>query len=135
MHTLAVYGPTPRGDATLRKLAQLAAARGSRLTIVSVVHQESGMIGCCGLQSDLWNEICRELAQDDLEKAFVAVDRDERVELDVVISAGRHAADALADEARVRGADEIVLVDPRASGLGMLERRRLRRRSPVPVTE
>jgi hypothetical protein len=33
-----------------------------------------------------------------------------------------------------RGADEIVLADPTASGLGPLERRRLRRRSPVPVS-
>jgi malonyl CoA-acyl carrier protein transacylase len=135
MHTLAVYGATARGDAKLRELARLAWARGARLTVVAVVHQESGMIRCCGLQSTLWNEICRELARDDLEKAFAAVDRDERVELDVVISAGRHAADALAGEALARGADEIVLVDPRASGLGLLERRRLRRRSAVPVTE
>jgi hypothetical protein len=135
MHTLAVYGPTSRGDAALRELAQLAWARGARLTVVSVAHQEAGMARCCGVQSSLWNEICRELAEDDLERAFVAVDRDERVDLDVVISAGRHAADALVDEARARGADEIVLVDPRASGLGMLERRRLRRRSLVPVTD
>lgn len=134
MHTLAVYGASSRGEAVLHEIAGLARAHGTRLTVVSVVHQESGMVRCCGLHSDLWNEICRELGQADLERAFVAVDGDERVELDVVITAGRHAADALVEEARARGADEIILADPRASGLGMLERRRLRRRSPVPVS-
>jgi hypothetical protein len=34
----------------------------------------------------------------------------------------------------MRGADEIVLADPSHSGLRRRERRRLRRRSPVPVT-
>jgi len=32
------------------------------------------------------------------------------------------------------GLREIVLADPTASGLGPIERRRLRRRSPVPVS-
>ena len=135
MHTLAVYGPSRRGDATLRKVARVARERGARLTIVSVVHQESGTARCRGLQSALWNEICRELAQDDLMRAFMAVDGDERIELDVVIHTGRHAADAVVADARTRGADEIILVDPHTSGLGMLERDRLRRRSPVPVIE
>jgi hypothetical protein len=135
MHTLAVYGPSRRGDASLREVARVARARSSRLTIVSVAHQETGMARRCGVHSSLWNEICRELAEEDLKKAFAAVDRDESVDLAVVIHAGRHAADALVDEACARGADEIILVDPHASGLGMHERRRLRRRSPVPVTE
>jgi hypothetical protein len=37
-HTLAVYGPGRRGDATLREVAGVARERGARLTIVSVVH-------------------------------------------------------------------------------------------------
>jgi hypothetical protein len=134
MHTLAVYGSSRRGDAALRKISRVARGRGDRLTIVSVAYQEAGIARRCGLHSSVWNEICRELAQDDLEKAFAAVDRDEGVELAVVIHTGRHPADALVDQARARGADEIILVDPHASGLGALERRRLRRRSPVPVT-
>jgi hypothetical protein len=36
-------------------------------------------------------------------------------------------------QALARGADEIVLADPRAGGLGWLQRRRLRRLGPVPV--
>ena len=42
-------------------------------------------------------------------------------------------ADSVAREAVARGADEIVLSDPRGSGLGRLELRRLRRSSAVPV--
>jgi hypothetical protein len=135
MHTLAVYGSSRRGDAALREMARVARERGDRLTIVSVAYQEVGMARCCGLHSSVWNEVCCELARDDLKKALAAVDRDEGVELAVVIHTGRHAADAVVDEARARCADEIILVDPHASGLGVLERRRLRRRSPVPVTE
>jgi hypothetical protein len=55
------------------------------------------------------------------------------VEFDVLVAPVRGAADAVAHEAVARGADEIVYADPRASGLGLLERRRLRRRSAVPV--
>jgi nucleotide-binding universal stress UspA family protein len=134
MHTLAVYGASSRAEAALREIASLVQAHGARLTVVSVVHQESGTIRCCGTGSAVWNKICRELDQADLEHAFEAVDRDQRVVLDLVLSKGRHAADALIEAARARGADEIVLADPRASRLGVLERRRLRRRSPAPVT-
>jgi hypothetical protein len=134
MHTLAVYGSTPRADATLREVVGAARVRGGLVTVLSVVHQESGLARCCGLQSGLWNEICRELGQNDLQRASLAVGHDDSVHFDVLITTGRHAADALVNEARARGADEIVLVDPSASGLGGLERRRLRRRSPVPVS-
>ena len=48
---------------------------------------------------------------------------------------GRRKADAVAREALTRRADEIVLVDPQTSGLGRLDRRRLRRRSAVPVSD
>jgi hypothetical protein len=53
---------------------------------------------------------------------------------DTLVCSRRHPADAVAREALVRGADEIVLVDPTASRLRRPERRRLRRRSPVPVS-
>jgi hypothetical protein len=45
-----------------------------------------------------------------------------------------HAVETLGREATARGADEIVLADPRASGLTRFERRRLRSASPVPVS-
>ena len=75
----------------------------------------------------------RSRAQDELARAYMAVDGDDDVELDVLLCASSHPADALAAEALSRGADEIVLADPSRSGLRRRERRRLRRRSPVPV--
>jgi hypothetical protein len=98
MHTLLVYGPTDRADATLRSVAS------------------------------------RELAGRDLTRAWMTLDGDDDVRLDTIAAAGWHPADTLTAEALARGADEIVLADPGASGLGRLERRRLRRRSPLPVS-
>ena len=87
----------------------------------------------CDTRRGLWNQILRELAQDELARAYMAVDGDDDVELDVLLCPGFHPADAVAAEALSRGADEIVLADPSRSGLRRRERRRLRRRSPVPV--
>ncbi|HYN91271.1 MAG TPA: hypothetical protein VER75_05055, partial [Thermoleophilaceae bacterium] len=70
---------------------------------------------------------------DDLARAARAVDGQAVVDFDLLVVHGRKAVETLAGEALARGADEIVLVDPPASGLGPLERRRLRRLSPVPV--
>jgi hypothetical protein len=56
------------------------------------------------------------------------------VEFEVLAAPDRKVVDAIAREALTRGADEIVLADPRGSGLGRLERRRLRRRSTIPVS-
>jgi DNA-binding transcriptional MocR family regulator len=70
----------------------------------------------------------------ELARAHIAVDGDEDVELDVLLCTGLHPADVLTAEALTRGADEIVLADPSHSGLRRRERRRLRRRSPVPVS-
>jgi hypothetical protein len=82
----------------------------------------------------LWNRICRELAGDHLASAAQLVDRQRGVDFGVLVARVGHADEALAGEALTRGADEIVLADPRASGLGRLELRRLRRRSPVAVS-
>jgi hypothetical protein len=135
LHTLVLYGSSPRADAALRRVAEAARESGGRVTVLSLASQESESSGCCDRRSVYWNEVCRDLARDDLASAWKAVDGDEAVELDVLPLAGRGRADAVAREALARRADEIVLVDPRKSGLGRLERRRLRHRSPVPVSE
>ena len=96
--------------------------------------EPTGAPRCCSIQSGLWNEICNELARRDLTRAWMTLDGDDSVRLDTIASAGWHPADTLAAEALARGADEIVLADPGACGLGRLERRRLRRRSPLPVS-
>lgn len=135
MHTLLVYGPTKRADAALRDAARRARAEGHALTVISLVREEpTSSPRCCDTRSRLWNEICRELAGRDLMRAYMAVDGDEGVHLDMLATPAWHPADVVAEEALARGADEIVLADPGASGLGRLERRRLRRRSPLPVS-
>jgi hypothetical protein len=106
----------------------------SRVTVLTLVAEERPLRGCCDTRSVLWNEICRDLARDDLARAARAMDDPAEVDFDMLVVHGRGAVRAVAGEALARGADEIVLADPRSSGLGPLERRRLRRRSPVPVS-
>jgi hypothetical protein len=125
-----VYGPSARADAALRQLAE----RGGRVTAVRLVAQESEAQGCCDTRSVLWNEICRDLAREDLARARRAVEGHEGVQLDVVLFSGRRPDRVVVREALARDADEVLLADPRATPLGRLARRRLRRTSPVPVT-
>jgi hypothetical protein len=133
-HTLVLYRAGRRADEALRRLVQVADQCGGRLTVLSLARQEHKADGCCDTRSVLWNQVCRDLASEDLAVAALAVEGSQAVELDTLVCTGRHAAEAVAREALARGADQIVLADPRASGLGSVERRRLRRRSPVPVS-
>jgi hypothetical protein len=132
-HTLVVYGPSARADAALRRLAETTSERGGRLTAVRLVAQESEAQGCCDTRSVLWNEICRDLAREDLARARLAVEGHEGVQLDVVLFSGRRPDQAVVREALARGADEVVLADHRVTPLGRLARRRLRLTSPMPV--
>ena len=65
--------------------------------------------------------------------AVQALDGREGVALHVLLAPDSEVVEAIAREAVERGADEIVLADPRGSGLGRLERRRLSQCSAVPV--
>jgi hypothetical protein len=124
-----VYGPSARADAALRQLAE----RGGRVTAVRLVAQESEAQGCCDTRSVLWNEICRDLAREDLARARLAVEGHEGVQLEFVLFSGRRPDRVVVREALARDADEVILADPRATPLGALARRRLRRTCPVPV--
>ena len=104
------------------------------MTVLALAAEERPSSRCCDTRSVLWNEVCRDMARADLARAARVVDPHEGLDFDMLVARGRGAVDALAAEALARDADEIVLVDPRSSGLGRLERRRLRRRSPVPVS-
>jgi hypothetical protein len=103
------------------------------VTAVRLVAQEPEGQGCCDTRSVLWNEICRDLAREDLARARHAVEGHEGVHLDVVLFSGRRPERVVVREALARDADEVILADPRATPLGRLARRRLRRTSPVPV--
>jgi hypothetical protein len=134
-HTLVVYGASPRADSTLRALADTALDDGGRLTVLSLVVQEPETNGCCDTRSVMWNEVQRGMAHENLARARLAVDDHPAVELDLVAFSGRRAADVVIREAVARNADVIVLADARSAPIGALERRRLRRGSPVPVSE
>jgi hypothetical protein len=129
-----VYRSGERADETLRRLCLAARDQGSRVTVLALAAEERPSSGCCDTRSVLWNRICREIAHEDLTRAAQLADDDADVAFGVVVARGGRAAQTLADEALARGADRIVLADARASGLGRLELRRLRRSSPVPVS-
>jgi hypothetical protein len=134
VHTLVLYGHSERAEARLRAIADLARQHGDRLTVLALAPQEPQIFPVkCDTRRVLWNQILREIAHEDLTRAYMAVDAGDDVEFDVLLCPGRHPADALAAEAMTRCADEIVLADPSYTGLRWRERRRLRRRSPLPV--
>ena len=133
--TLVVYGGSARGDASLREAARTARRHGGRLSVVALAPVEPEHARCCDMRSVLWNGVQRELAESELAKARLAVDDDAAVELQVLGYLGLGAADAIAGHAAELGAERIVLADPRAAGLGRWARRRLRRRSSVPISE
>jgi hypothetical protein len=128
-HALVLYRASATADAALQSLSE----RGARMTVVVLARAETQRKGCCDTRSVLWNRICRELAREDLSRAAHAVSDRSWVEFQVLGAPASDPASALASEAARCGADEIILADPRASGLGRIERRRLKRRSAVPV--
>jgi hypothetical protein len=89
-------------------------------------------VRCCNFQSALWNDVQRECARAELTRARLALD-DESVELAVLAYRGANGAEAVASRAAELGAERIV-VPGRSAGLGRRALRRLRRRSPVPVS-
>jgi hypothetical protein len=132
-HTVVIYRASERADAMLAELAQRAADGADRLTVLVLAVEEPTSKGCCDTRSVLWNEVQRRFAQDELARARIAANGCARVEFAVVTHNGRRAASVVADEARRRGADEIVLADSRSSGLTRRQRRRLRADSVVPL--
>jgi hypothetical protein len=130
VNTLVVYRASERADAALAELARDA---GRRLTVVALAPQENAARGCCDTRSVMWNGIHRQLAQEDLARARLTLDGVGDVDLELVEHPVRRAVEAVVGVAARRGASEIVVVDPARCGIGRRDRRRLRRRSPVPV--
>jgi hypothetical protein len=134
MHTLVVYRPSARADEVLQALCMTAREHGGRVTVLALAAEERAPNGCCDTRSVLWNGVCRDFARDHLARAARVVGPRPDVEFVVLAARVGHAVETLKREASLRGADEIVLADPRASGLTRLERRRLRRSSLVPAS-
>jgi hypothetical protein len=126
LHRLVVYRSSERAEAAIRRLAAGALERNDRITILALAAEEPVSRGCCDTRSVLWNRITRELAEEELARARAALHHlADAAEFAVLRHNGRRAADALAQEARLRQADEIVLADPGACGLSRRDRRRL----------
>lgn len=132
-HTLLLYRSGERADDALRGVCSQALDGGSLVTVVVLAREEDARNGCCDTRSVLWNRVCRDIATEDLSRAARAVGTQAGVEFGILTARNGKVADSVAREAVACDADEIVLADPRASGLGRLELRRLRRNSPVPV--
>jgi hypothetical protein len=116
-HTLVLYRASDRADTALRSVCERARHDASRVTVVALARQEAPRNGCCDTRSVMWNEVCRDLANEDLSRASRAVGNQAGVEFEVLAAPGRKVVDAIAREALTRGADQIVLADPRGSGL------------------
>jgi hypothetical protein len=128
-HVWVLYTSSDRADEILRETCRHA----SRVTVVVLAREEPERGGCCDTRSTLWNRICRDLAREELSRAQGAVAGSPRIDFRVLVAPVRDVVGRLTREALARGADEIVVADPRGSGLGRLERRRLRRVSAVRV--
>ncbi len=103
--------------------------------MVRLIAEEPESKGCCDTRSVFWNDVMRGMAREDVARARLAVEDDAAVEFEVLAFSGRHATDAVIREARVRDADAIVLADVRAIPISALGRRRLRRKSPMPIVQ
>ena len=129
-HILALFEPSPDGEAAIRQAVSIAREQGARLTVVTAAVAEPTERKCCDLRSVYWNQVLRELAAEELTQARAAVGLDAGAEFKVV--GGRSVATAVADEAARCGAD-LVLV-PRERRLLPWSRtrrvRELRRRAP-----
>jgi hypothetical protein len=132
-HTLILYRSGERADDALRSMCRRALDGGSLVSVVVLAREEDALKGCCDTRSVLWNRVCRDIATEDLSRAARAVGTNAGIEFGILAAPNGKVADSVAREAVARDADEIVFADPRGSGLGRLELRRLRRNSPVPV--
>jgi hypothetical protein len=127
VHTIVVYRPSSRADDALRRLCLAAREHGGRITVLCLAAEEPVSSGCCDTRSVLWNQVCRDFAREYLARATQVVGAHADVEFGVLGTRPGRAVEGLEREASARGADEIVLADPRSCGLGWFERRRLRR--------
>jgi hypothetical protein len=124
-HTLVVYGASERADQALAALAARVAKAGGRITVVALALEERVKRYCCDTRSVFWNQVSRELAEDNLARARLAVEDVPGSELAILTHGGRRVAEVVVREAARRGADEILVADPRSCGLRRRDRRRV----------
>jgi nucleotide-binding universal stress UspA family protein len=131
-HVLAVVDGSHEADRAVEAASALAHEHRARLTVAAVVELEHPGRHCA-YGSSSWNDVLREAAQRDLDRAARLADMPARFE----ILYGR-PVDAVADGARALGCD-VIVVPGRHRGLTkLLERDRtpeLRRRVDCEVIQ
>jgi hypothetical protein len=98
---LLVYAPSARGDAALRD----ALRSGEPVAVVALAPEERPKRACCGIQSTYWNGVQRELAEQELTRARLAVEDapSDAVTLGVLPFEVRHPEQAIAQHAKRSG--------------------------------
>jgi len=132
-HVLVVYEPSRRGEAAVRHAAKIATKAGARLSVVTVAVVEATDCHCCDTRSVYWNQVVRELAEDELAGARDVVSLNAAADFRVV--SGESLPSAIAREAEQGGADMVVM--PRRRSLLPWRRsrhvRQVQRRNPPAV--
>jgi nucleotide-binding universal stress UspA family protein len=130
-HVLVMCDGSAGSDVAVRSASQFAARDHAQLTVVAVAQTER--LDTCIVGTDVWNDVLREAAEADLERARAVVDSPARF----VVLCGDPAG-ALAAAASAFGCDAIVLARSRRS-IGRLGERRLvaavRRRTDCSVIQ
>jgi nucleotide-binding universal stress UspA family protein len=122
-HVLALTDGTPEAQRAVGAASALALEHRARLTVAAVVELERATHHC-GIYTAVWNDVLRDAARADLDRALRIV----QLEADCEIFYGKPVA-AVAEGARALGCDVIVLPGehPRFGRL----RRRHRDRAPA----
>ncbi len=103
-HVLVLYDGSAEAGEALTAASALASRDHALLTVAAVVELEGRSIGC-SIGASTWNEVLRDAAHADLQRAAGLVDMPARFE----VLCGRRASAALVDGARELGCDAIVL--------------------------
>jgi nucleotide-binding universal stress UspA family protein len=120
-HLLVVCDGTAEGDDAVIAASRLALHDHARLTVVAVAELERPTAGC-GIWTTTWNDVLRDAAADDLNRARGVVESPAHFEL----LCGKPSR-AVADAAHDLGCDAIMLARPRRRLGGLLRRDPLRR--------
>jgi nucleotide-binding universal stress UspA family protein len=110
-HLLVVCDGSPQADEAVVAASKLARRDHAQLTVAAVAELERPSRGC-GLRTDVWNDVLRDAASDDLARAAKVVESPARFTL-----LCGHEGPVIADYARELGCDAIVLPSPPRSWL------------------
>jgi nucleotide-binding universal stress UspA family protein len=131
-HLLVVCDGTTEADAAVRSASELAARDHAQLTVVAVAEIERAPRGC-GFGTSTWNDVLRDAAAADLERARKVVESPAHF---AVLCGDRYRV--VAEAARELGCDAIMVGRPRGRLRGILRSdpaKAVRRRTSCAVLE